>query len=398
MNVDVLVVGASLAGWTCAETLRQDGFDGSIVVAGAEEHPPYDRPPLSKKVLAGIAGFDSIRLGDPERAVELDIALWLGAQAISCDTAARTVQFADGREVHYGELVIATGVRPRPLPGARTLRNLDDARELGSLPADTSVVVAGAGFLGTELAATLATLRHRVTLVSETELLLGNQLGTQLAELISGLHRDHGVKVVTGLVDTITDEVGRKIVATSTGERLEADEVVACIGAIPNSDWLDGSGLTLGNGVLCDEHGRAGQHEWAIGDVASWAGRRVEHRMSASSHGVDLARRLLAHHRGEDPTVVHPMNRTVPYVWTDQFDKTIQLYGRTDDVDRRELIAGSVESGKLVVLCGRRGKLVGVIGTSMAKVTIRACKQILAGADFDVEALREILETTAVKR
>lgn len=388
MKVDILVIGASLAGWTCAETLRQDGFTGSILVAGEEPHPPYDRPPLSKGVLAGTAAPDSVQLVAPQRADELNITLWLGMRAISCDTTTRTVRFEDGREVNYGELVIASGVRPRALAGAHTVRTLDDVAKLGEIEVPARIVIAGAGFLGTELAATLSSLRHQVTVVSPTADLLADQLGPDLARLVTGLHRRHGVEVLTAMVTSVIDAESGKLVRTSSGESVPAEVVIACIGAVPNTEWLHHSGLTLDNGVHCDDKGRAGEHEWAIGDVANRAGRRVEHRMSASTQAVRLAGQLLAAQAGGSPDRDHPMSSPIPYVWTDQYDTTIQLYGATAEVDRRELVAGSVETGKMVVLCGHRGKLVGVLGTGMIKATMAACKQIRAGADFDVEELR----------
>lgn len=386
MNVDILIVGASLAGWTCAQTLRQDGFTGTILLAGDEPHPPYDRPPLSKGVLAGTAPPDSIRLGDASRAVELEIILWLGIRAVDCDTTSRRVRFADGSEVDYGELVIATGVRPRPLPGALTVRTVDDVARLTDLPSPAEVVIAGAGFLGTELAATLACLGHRVTVVSATERLLADQLGDDFGELVTGLHRDRGVTVLSGMVTSVVETEDGRLVRLQSGESVRAQCVIACIGTIPNVDWLSGSGLTIDDGVECDEIGQAGEHEWAVGDVASWAGSRVEHRMSASTGAVRLAGRLLAREStGPGPTTLAP----VRYVWTDQYDAKIQLHGHTGPDCRREIVAGSVESGKLLVACGRDGKLIGVLGTGMIRATLGVCKQIRSGADFDVAALRE---------
>lgn len=388
MNVDILIVGASLAGWTCAQTLRQDGFPGSILLAGDEPHPPYDRPPLSKGLLAGTVSADSIRLGDALRASELEIALQLGIRAVGCDTESRLVTFADGREVGYGELVIATGVRPRGLPGARTVRTLDDVAQLAAIGSPADIVIGGAGFLGTELAATLTSLGHRVTVVSATERLLTDQLGTDLGELVTGLHRDRGVRVLSGMVTSVVDTEDGHLVRLQSGESVSAQFVIACIGTIPNVDWLSGSGLAVGDGVECDEIGRAGEHEWSVGDVANWAGHRVEHRMSASTGAVRLAGHLLARQStGPPSTPLTPL----PYVWTDQYDAKIQLHGRTGPDCHREIIAGSVDSGKLLVACGRDGKLVGVLGTGMIRTTIAACKLIRSGVDYDVASLREEL-------
>ena len=308
----VLIVGAGLAGWTVATTLREEGYAGELVVLGAEPHPPYDRPPLSKAALRRTTALEELTLPGADRAADLGIELRLGARAVGCDPGARTVTLADGTRLDYRELVIATGVRPRTLPGALTVRGRDDLAALWALPADAHVAIVGAGFLGSELAATLRTLGHPVTLYAGSGAPLTNQLGPELATVLARWHTHHGVQLRHGRVESVTG--------------IAADAVVACLGAEPNTEWLTGSGLALGDGVVVDAEGRAGAHEWAVGDVANHAGAagRVEHRMAASTAGVRLGVHLAALQAGAEPPA--PL-AAVPYHWTDHYGATVQAYG-----------------------------------------------------------------------
>lgn len=382
-----MVVGASAAGLATAETLRRHGFDGRVTLVGAEDHPPYDRPPLSKEILSGAWAEERVWLRDDEALARLGLDLRLGVAATGVDTAARHVTLADGSGLPYDELVIATGVRPRRLPGSdriagvHTLRTLADARALrAELAARPRLVIVGAGFLGAEVAAVASQTGAAVTLVSGLGAPLSDVLGAELGTLLTGMHAEHGVRIVTGtLVREVVVSGGRAAGVRLAGDRMiEADAVLVAIGSVPNVDWLAGSGVATGDGVLCDEYCRAGPGVWAAGDVASWphpalGGRlRIEHRTNASEQGMAVARNILSPGR---PVPFAP----VPYVWSDQYDRRIQIYGLPAGADRFAVTTGSLADRKLVALYGQDGLVRAAVGVNMVR-PVREARALVAAA------------------
>ena len=256
----IVIVGASLAGLRAAETLRDRGFDGTLTLVGDEPHRPYDRPPLSKQVLQGTWEPEQtfFRRKDGYDALGLDMRL--GVRATSADLGAKRVTLSDGTFTDYDRLIIATGARVRtlpgiaPRPGLLTLRNLDDALVLReALARATRVAVVGAGFIGLEVAASCRARGVEVVAVESLPIPLEPILGPTLGEMIAAMHRDHGVDLRTGV--TVADVHGESRVeglALSDGSRVDADVVVVGIGVVPNTDWLEGSGLQLDNGIVCD--------------------------------------------------------------------------------------------------------------------------------------------------
>ncbi len=399
----VVIVGASLAGLTAAETLRHEGFEGSITVVGDEPHRPYDRPPLSKQVLAGAWETDRIAL--PATTDELDIEWRLGSPAAGLDLGDRYVMFDDGPSLPFDGLVIATGVSPRQLPGTaeivgvHTLRTLDDCRAIRrALEAGVErVVVVGAGFIGAEVAATCCGLGVDVTLVEALPVPLWRVLGTEIGAVCADLHRDNGVDVRLGVgVDRIEAD-GRGHVACvrlAGGAVIDATLVVVGIGVVPNTAWLQGSGLSIDNGVLCDATMLAAPGVVAAGDVARWPNAafdgevmRVEHWDNAVAMGEHAARRLLAHAAGGGS--IEPF-APIPWFWSDQYDRKIQLAGRAGPDDDMAVVHGSLQERRFVALYGRRGRVVGALGFNMAGRLARyrasigeglAWDEALAGAD-----------------
>jgi 3-phenylpropionate/trans-cinnamate dioxygenase ferredoxin reductase subunit len=372
----LLVVGASLAGWRAVETLRSEGFDGKISLIGDERHLPYDRPPLSKQVLAGTWPPEKAVLADKRRSSEHRVHEVLGRRAVHLDAGARKVELDDGSVLKGDAVVIATGARPRPLPGTEalsqrdglfTLRTLDDSLALrGAVTAvdGARVVVIGAGFIGAEVASTCAVLGCRVTVLEALDVPLRNVLGTEIGSHFATLHASHGVNLRTGVgVRTIrhadAGTTDRLVVELDGGETFPADVVVVGIGVIPATDWLTDSGLTVDNGVVCDDRLFAADGIVAAGDVARWQWRRdggeeqirIEHWQVAAEAGVAAARSLLAG-RADAPAF-----SPVPYFWSDQYGIRLQVLGSPRGSDEIHIAEGSPEEGKFLALFGRDDRL-----------------------------------------
>ena len=393
------VVGASLAGIRAAEGLRRRDFDGRIVLIGDEPHRPYDRPPLSKQVLAGDWDVDRIALTKPEKFNDLDLDLRLGVRATGFDLGSRTLSTTDGDVVVDG-LLIATGARCRTLPGTEAmagvhvLRSLDDTMALrADLDAGPQrVVVVGAGFIGAEVAATCRGRGLAVTLIEPLPTPLGRVLGDTIGQVVADVHVEQGVDLRTGVgVDRLEADDGTVArVVLSDGQVVEADVVVVGIGVIPNTEWLEGSGLTIDNGVVCDATMLAAPGVTAAGDVARWPnGRfdevmRVEHWDNAIEQGVHAAERLLVDDGDAQPF------EPVPWFWSDQYDRKIQLAGRIRPDDEVHLATGSYEERRFAQLYGREGRLVGVLGFNRPRHVMQYKTMIQNGTSFADAVAAEI--------
>ncbi|HEX5367751.1 MAG TPA: FAD-dependent oxidoreductase [Acidimicrobiales bacterium] len=403
----VVVVGGSLAGLRAAEQLRHQGFEGRITLVGDEARRPYDRPPLSKQLLAGAWDEDRIVLGAANKGgVDgLDIDWRLGRRATGLDVEGRVVRLAGGEDLPYDGLVIATGARPRQLPGTtalagvHTLRTLDDALAVrAALDAGARrVVVVGAGFIGAEVAATCRTAGCEVTILEALPVPLGRALGEEMGAVLGELHRDHGVDLRLG-VGVAAFEGGDRVthVRLADDTLVDADVVVVGIGVTPNTAWLEGSGLALDDGVVCDATTRVAPGIVAAGDVARWPSHRfgellrVEHWDNAIAMGAHAARRLLADLAGDDSGgagSTEPYD-PVPWFWSDQYDRKIQLAGWPSGADEVRVVDGSVDERRFVALYRRGDRLVAVLAVNRPRplVAFRALVERSAGWD---EALEE---------
>ncbi len=370
----IVVVGTSLAGLRAIETLRREGYDGRIVAIGEEPQMPYDRPPLSKQFLKGEWDANRItlrhQLGDDER-----IEWRLGCRATALDFGAQRLFLEGGEELEYDGLIIATGAVAREFPGAPSLDGIFVLRTLTgavalrrALDANPRVAVIGAGFIGMEVAASCRERGLDVTVVEFLETPLVRGLGNVLGEHVAGVFRERGVELRCGV--GVAGFVGSERVEgleLEDGSRIPADVVIVGIGARPATEWLEGSGLALDDGVLCDESGATNAPDVvAAGDVARWrdgrTGRavRMEHWTPAVEQSVHAARRLLL---GKE---VGPFEH-VPYVWTDQFDLRIQIAGEVREGDDMHVGLGSLEAGRCLLLFGRAGKLTGAVGFKRAR-------------------------------
>ncbi|MFM7756020.1 MAG: NAD(P)/FAD-dependent oxidoreductase [Actinomycetota bacterium] len=377
----IVIVGASLAGLRAAETLRSDGFTGSITMVGGESHRPYDRPPLSKKLLAGEWEPDRIALRKPDDLAGLDLEWRLGTRAVGLDTGNCRVQLADGESVAYDGLIITTGALPRSLPGQpswsgiHVLRTLDDSLALrAELEPGRRVVVIGAGFIGLEVAATARGRGCEVTVLEGAPAPMMRGLGAEMGRAAALVHADNGVVLrtsvlVDGLVEGRPGRVGG--VRLQDGEVIPADVVLVGIGVAPATEWLDGSPLSIQDGVRCDATLNAGasaglRHIYAAGDVCRWFNQlygremRVEHWTTASEQGGAAARNLLAVSRDEEPQPY----AAVPFFWSDQFTARIQFLGRAEGDENVHVVIGSPEERSFVALYEKDDVLVAALGVS----------------------------------
>ncbi|MDT5326279.1 MAG: 3-phenylpropionate/trans-cinnamate dioxygenase ferredoxin reductase component [Mycobacterium sp.] len=374
----IVIVGGGLAATRTAEQLRRAEYTGPITIVSDEDHLPYDRPPLSKEVLR--AETDEVTLKPAEFYDENDITMLLGSGATALDTTAQTVTLANGDVIDYEELVIATGLVPKRIPslpaleGVRVLRTYDESLALREHAGSAKhAVVIGAGFIGCEVAASLRKLGVEVTLVEPQPSPLASVLGTQIGELVARLHRAEGVDVRCGIgVTGITGTGHVEKVVLSDGTELDADIVVVGIGSRPSTDWLEGSGVEVDNGVVCDAAGRTSAPKvWAIGDVASWqdvSGHqvRVEHWSNVADQARTIVPTMLG---GEAPSTV-----VVPYFWSDQYDVKIQCLGEPEADDVVHVVED--DGRKFLAYYERDGAVVGVVGGGMPGKVMKARNKI----------------------
>lgn len=371
----VLIVGASLAGYSTARALRQRGFDGLIHLVGDERERPYDRPPLSKAFLLGTVSEADLALEPDGEALH---ATWsLGHRAVALDPAAGVVTLDDGGIVRGDTVVIATGSRARELrpdlEGVHTVRTLADARALRDELIDGArLVVIGGGFIGAEIASTAHARGLIVTVVEAADVPFEGPLGAEVGAVVAGLHATHGVELVVGTpVLAIRGEGRVSGVELSDGRLLDADVVVVGIGGIPNVEWLDGSGLSVDRGLLCDADGRTNSpNVFGVGDCAAWFDpeygqhRRIEHWTEARDRPLAMVDALLAG-SGERPAAV---THRAPYFWSEQYGVRIQYAGRRHGDERVSFEAGSAAGGDLLAVYWRGDEPVAVLGMNQPKL------------------------------
>jgi 3-phenylpropionate/trans-cinnamate dioxygenase ferredoxin reductase subunit len=362
-----VIIGASLAGAKAAETLRQEGFDGAVVLIGTEDERPYERPPLSKGYLLGKDPRDSIFVHAEGWYPEHDIELRRGATVTSIDRSARRLGLAGGEPVSYDRLLIATGASPRrldipggDLDGVLYLRTVGDSERLGAaLRGGGSVVIAGAGWIGLETAAAAREYGCEVTVVEPEATALHRSLGPELGEVFADLHRSHGVTFRFGEgLSEVTGSGGRVTGAvTSSGEELAADTVIIAIGVVPNAGLAAAAGLEVDNGIIVDDALRTSDPDiFAAGDVMNafnpLLGRRirVEHWANALNSGPAAARSML----GQDVSYDR-----VPYFYTDQYDLGMETAGLPEPGSYDEIVyRGDKESGEFIAFWLASGAVV----------------------------------------
>lgn len=374
----LVVIGASLAGLTAARAARAQGFTGRLVIIGDEVHRPYDRPPLSKDFLAGKLALADLALEDGEE--DLGAQWILGVRAESFDAATRTITLEDGYTITADAVLIATGASARTLPELQgksnvfTLRTLADARALQpQLLPGRRLVVIGAGFIGAETASTAKAVGMDVSVVERSQVPLVGALGPEMGAAVAGLHAAGGVELLCGsrISSFVTSATMVSDVVLDSGRCLPADVVLLGIGAQPNIGWLEGSGLALGDGVLCDSMGRTA---WpgvaAVGDCAAWFDpasqrhQRVEHWAGAVERPALAVRALLDEYCAQEPVLP-------PYFWSDQYGTRIQFAGHIHGYDRIEIEHGTVAEHSFLAVYYAGTEPVAVLGVNQVRLFIR---------------------------
>ncbi|MGW5877671.1 NAD(P)/FAD-dependent oxidoreductase [Nocardiopsis terrae] len=391
---EIVIAGAGMAGLHAAEALREHGFEGRLTLVGEEPHRPYSRPPLSKEVLTGVGmdpahggpgwlvGHRALRLREDAVVEGLDLDFRPNTRAVGLDPAARELRVAGpgGRDsLSYDGLIVATGARARrpgtDLAGVHVLRTLDDAEAIRTaFDSGGHLVVVGAGFVGAEVAASARAVGMEVTLVEAAPTPLTRVVDPRVGDVLTDLHRENGVDVRLGAGVTGFEGAGRvERVRLADGSAIETSLVVAGVGVHLNTEWLRGSGVELfdDGSVVCDEYSATSvPNVYAVGDLANWphpryGGRiRLEHWTNASEQGEAAARNLLA---GTGRTPFTP----VPYFWSDQYKKKVQLLGQGAPADQVAFVHGSPQDRKFVAFLGRGGMLTGVLGLRSTPRTMR---------------------------
>ena len=381
----IVVVGSSVAGFTATRALRDNGFDGAICLVGEESFAPYERPALSKGILTGVSSPQAITLPGADDLAASGVEWVGGRQVVSLNPQTKTVSDSDGGEWPYDKLIIATGARARELdtiptlPNVHYLRHLQDAIELrAALHPGSHLVIIGGGFIGGEVASSARTLGVDVTLIEREDVLFGAAGDVEVSRRVADLHDRHQVRVELGRqVAGFQGTYDVQAVLLDDGRALPCDTVLVGVGTVPNTEWLNGSGLAMSDGILCAPNGSTSLPDvWAAGDIARIAlpdgahARRGEHWTAARTQGLAVAANVLGG--------CHPL-AVLPYAWSDQHGIKIQVVGEIGLSDRNieEL---DLVTGRWLSTYNRNGQPVGAIGF---------------GAPVRIAQLRRSLETVA---
>lgn len=382
----VVIIGASLAGLSAAATLRDDGWDGHLVVVDGATALPTDRPPLSKQILAGTKDISDIAQPAAGRLEELDVDLRLGNWIDGFAADDLRMKFTNDDELIADGVVIATGGTPRRLPGDLAgVHVLRDAQHAVALKADLDraerIAVVGAGFIGAEVAATARRLGLDVALIEAADTPLDRVFHSDIGHLVADMHRAEGVDVRLGVgVESLLGDDRVTGIRLADGTTVDADVVVMGIGVSPTVEWLEGSGVPVGNGVTCDSTLRAAPGIVAAGDVAEFHNElfdermRVEHWDTAIASGAAAARTLLGSDEPFTP---------VPWFWSDQYDTKIQMAGRPAATDEVVLIDGSYDAGRFAVAFRRGHECRGVLAFNHPRAVVMAQMKMAESLEWD---------------
>jgi 3-phenylpropionate/trans-cinnamate dioxygenase ferredoxin reductase component len=396
MSGTFVIVGAGLAGGGAAATLREEGFDGRVVLIGAERQPPYERPPLSKEYLRGESSFERALVQPPGFYDENGIETRFGVRATRVDAAEKVVELDDGERVAYDRLLVATGARTRRFPvpgldleGIYSLRTVADSDRIRAeaLPGRKAVVV-GMGFIGSEVAASLRRSGVDVVVVDRNEVPLRRVLGKEVGRVIAGIHREHGVSMI--FEDTVAafEGAGRvERVSTAHGRRIECDFVVVSLGVEPVTDLLADTGAGIDNGVVVDEYLRTGvEGIYAAGDVANhyhpvFERRiRVEHWQNALEQGPAAARNMLDRDEPYDE---------IPWFWSDQYEHNLQYAGFHTEWDEL-VVRGSMDERNFVAFYRKDRRVLAAVAVNRGRDLRRTMALIKSQEPVDAAGLCDL--------
>lgn len=367
----LLIVGASLAGLTCAQSLRAEGYTKKITLIGAEKHFPYNRPPLSKQVLSGKWQAAQTNIDSAERFAELQLDFLIDEEAIGLSIGLQEIA-TKKQTLKYEELIIATGASVRTLPSTENmsrvhvLRTLDDALGLrDALKEVKSAVVVGAGVLGSEVISALSEYRIHATVIDRMAAPQLPLTGGHFASRVNELFLEHGVVTKYGVeIVSVSENKSGINFDLSDGSKVSGEIAVVAIGCIPNVDWLTNSGLDISNGVLCDSNGLAAPHIYAVGDVARWhnpvTGKslRLENQTSAIEQGLAV---------GKFIATGQPSAPTHPFFWSEIFGNKILMLGSLDAHIPLTIVHGSPSDNRFVAATIVNGVTTGIVGWNMPK-------------------------------
>jgi 3-phenylpropionate/trans-cinnamate dioxygenase ferredoxin reductase subunit len=374
-RVVVVIGGGQAAGWV-VKTLRKEGFDGRLVMIADEQHLPYERPPLSKAVLAGDADIESVRIVKSDEFETFNVEAWQPDCATSIDRAAQTVKTASGRAIRYDRLVIATGGEARRLPRqvvktshVTYLRTLDEALALGErLRRSRHVLVVGGGWIGLEVAATARKLGVDVTVIEGAARLCARSVPPAVSDFLLALHRANGVDIRMGAslvsLDDHPGDASRVRASFADGASLDADFVVAGIGLAPHTALAEAAGLRVADGIVVDEFGATEDpNVFACGDVANhpnaWLKRRVrlESWANAQNQAIAAAKAVLG---------VKAPYADIPWFWSDQYDVNLQILGEIP-ADGEPIVRGCIDDRRATLFFVERDHLRGAIAINMPR-------------------------------
>ena len=391
----IVIAGAGHAAGQLVTTLRQKGFDGSIVAVGDEAYPPYQRPPLSKKFLAGELELERIYFKPAEFYESNNIELQLGVRATAIDREAQTVSCSNGAVLGYDDLVLATGTRVRrlPLPGAELagvhyLRSIDDVLGIrADMEQHKRMVIIGAGYIGLEVAAVAVTRGLDVTVIEMEDRVLSRVVSPALSRFYQQEHEKHGVKFELGASASHFAGDGRVTsVVLADGRTIPADLVIVGVGVVPNSELAESADLAVDNGIVVDDHCRTSDpHVYAIGDCTmhpnSLLGRSL--RLESVHNALEQAKTAAANLLGEETAYSQ-----VPWFWSDQYDLKLQIAGLSQGYDEA-VTRGDPNSRSFACLYLRGGRLIAIDAVNSPRDFMQAKPLIAAGVSPNIEALKD---------
>ena len=388
-------MGGGLAGAMAGVVLRDEGFSGRVVLIGGEDHPPYERPPLSKEYLRGEVPVENAYVRPPTFYDENNIEARLGTRAARVEPSERVVDLEDGERVPYDKLLIATGARNRPLPvagvdleGVFDLRTIEDADRIRAeaLPGRKAVIV-GMGFIGSEVAASLRQLGVEVAVVAPGSAPLQRVLGEEVGGVLAEIHREQGVELHFGdSVDAIEGSGRVERVVTAAGQRIECDFAVIGVGVEPAAELAAGTGIEVDNGIVVDEYCRTNvEGIYSAGDVANhyhpvFERRiRVEHWDNALKQGPAAARNMLGKHEPYEE---------IPWFWSDQYDTNLQYAGFHTTWDEL-VLRGSLEERSFVAFYCTERRVLAAVALNRGRDLRRSIPLIKARRPVEPAALRD---------